>query len=804
MRKWISILVISLSVHSMVQGQELQEWIASRKSILYEKLFVHIDRQFYSPGDFIWFKVYHLRGLTHRPMEGFKNIYVQLVSDSGKVWLDRVVLAENGLAKGDILIPDSVPDGNYHLRAFTKYLLNFGQESFYHQKIFISRSKSSLEMEQTPVAEGIPAEVAFLPEGGILVLNTENHIAFKAIDNTGKGVEIRGYLTDERDSVITAFRTSYLGMGRFSFTPEKGRSYFAKIENHPALTRHFSEIVSDGAAIHITQGNNPALTIKRNPYVNSSFEGFLVISHKGVVLYHQEISFDTPADTLAIPGNLLPAGINKLTLLDRQLTQLSERLYFQNDSAVNGIELTVSGKQFETREKVTVEIELDLPAGDTVPGNLSLSVVNRNYLSGGSPVQTLKSYMLLDSELKGDIECPACFFEDEDGITQAEKLDLLMLVNGWRSYYWNELTSMGNIASDSWNDAGITVEGYVRRLFRNRPISGGQVVIGPFSGALLYEGTVTDSLGRFRFDRLYLKDMEAIFITAKNEKDRANTEIVLDPVLTFDTKMLYAKPVSDSHPLFAPVNFYRDNYYRHLRLDEYYPDKNSILLGKIDIIGKKRDPGDGHVRLYPQADHVHNITADDNTYANVLDYLTAKGKGIIVSGDQISIRGGGMPLFLHDGIRAIDGTTVEDILYHIPMGDIDKIEIITDPGILSMFGSQGGNGVIAIYSKKGGDRDYEINRYVKGRTGFRVKGFRKPAQFYTPKYTISDRNRPEPDYRPTLHWDPDLIISGKKMSIGFFTSDELADYVVVAEGVNKSGKLFSGITHFSVTSRFDR
>jgi hypothetical protein len=151
----------------------------------------------------------------------------------------------------------------------------------------------------------------------------------------------------------------------------------------------------------------------------------------------------------------------------------------------------------------------------------------------------------------------------------------------------------------------------------------------------------------------------------------------------------------------------------------------------------------------------------------------------------------------------MDGNTVEDLLYHIPMGDIDKIEIITDPGILSMFGSQGGNGVIAIYSKKGGDREYEINRYVKGRTGFRVKGFRKPAQFYTPKYTMADRNRPEPDYRPTLHWDPDLILTGNKISIDFFTADELADYVVVAEGVNKMGKLFSGVTRFSVTSRFD-
>lgn len=804
MKKTLTILVVLLSHISLLKAQGIDDWVKEKGSILYEKVYLHVDRQYYSPGDYLWFKVYHLWGLTHRPMPGYKNVFVQLVGESGKVYAERIVLARNGTIDGDILVTDSIPDGEYTLRAFTRYLENFDEESHFHKKIYISKVKNSLELDFAPKQNEPKIDVAFLPEGGNLVLNALNYVAFKAIDGTGKGNPVSGSIVDQNDSLVTTFTSSYLGMGKFMLMPLEGKTYYARINEFPDFAYKFTEINENGVAMHYTDlGDEAILSVSRNFKSTDSLQTYLVASHKGIIIFYEEVTFLGFTDAIKISKNRFPTGISKITLLDKSYKEIAERLVFVEDSINDHLGLILNNDEFTTRDKVTLEIDLPVHEDDSTAAVFSLSVTNTNYLNQGGIQQNLKSYMLIDSELKGYIESPLGFFNDEDGITASEKLDLLMMVNGWRSYYWNDLVERMNENLLGWTDAGITIQGYVRALFRNRPIVNGEVVLGPFSGNLLYEGTRTDSSGRFVFDRLYLRDNEKIFINAKNEKDRANTEIILDEVPTLRTK-----PINPSSWFLKPnidvsVGFFRENYYRHLKIEEYYPEKGSIMLSKVDIIAKRKERDDGHYRIYAEADKVFTIKDDDYTYTNVLDYLGSRGSGVIVSGDQVSIRSGGMPLILVDGIRALDANMADDVLIRMPISEIDKIEIITDAANLAAFGSGGGNGVIAVYTRKG-DGTYEVNKYVKGRTALQIKGFRKPAQFYSPKYTPASRENPAPDYRPTLLWEPELTFENNKAHIEFYTSDELADYIVVVEGVGKSGRMYSAIGGFWVTSYFNR
>ena len=788
----------------MLKAQGIDDWVKEKGSILYEKVYLHVDRQFYSPGDYIWFKVYHLWGLTHRPMPGYKNVFVQLVAESGKVYAERIVLARNGTVDGDILVTDTIPDGEYTLRAFTRYLENFGEESHFHKKIYISKVKNSLELDIVPKENMPEFDVAFLPEGGSLVLNALNYIAFKVIDETGKGIPVSGRIVDQKDSLVTTFSTSYLGMGKFMLMPLEGKTYYARINEFPGFTYKFTDINHGGVAMHYTdQGEEAIISVSRNFKSTDSLQTYLVASHKGIVLFYETVTFSGIADAIKISKTRFPAGISKITLLDKSYKEIAERLVFVEDSVNSQLGLKLNKDEFSTRDKVTLEIDLPVHENDSTAAVFSLSVTNTNYLNQGGTQQNLRSYMLIDSELKGYIEAPLSYFNEEDGIPSSEKLDLLMMVHGWRSYYWNDLVERMNENLPEWADAGITIEGYVRALFRNRPVINGEVVLGPFSGNLLYEGTRTDSAGRFIFDRLYLRDNEKIFIHAKNEKDRANTEIILDEVPTLRTK-----PVNPSSWFLKPeidvsVGFFRENYYRHLKIEEYYPEKGNIMLSKVDIIAKRKERDDGHYRIYAEADKVFTIKDDDYTYTNVLDYLGSRGSGVVVSGDQVSIRGGGMPIILVDGLRTLDANMANDVLQRMPISEIDKIEIITDAANLAAFGSSGGNGVIAIYTRKG-DGTYEVNKYVKGRTALQIKGFRKPAQFYSPRYTPANRENPAPDYRPTLLWEPELTFEGNKAHIEFYTSDELADYIIIVEGVGKSGKMYSGSSRFSVTRYFNR
>jgi hypothetical protein len=57
-----------------------------------------------------------------------------------------------------------------------------------------------------------------------------------------------------------------------------------------------------------------------------------------------------------------------------------------------------------------------------------------------------------------------------------------MMVNGWRRYYWDDLKDYFGRPLAGWNDTGLTLEGEVPSLWGGKPVSGGPVQLGPFSG----------------------------------------------------------------------------------------------------------------------------------------------------------------------------------------------------------------------------------------------------------------------------------------------------------------------------------
>jgi hypothetical protein len=794
--KKLSFAFIFVCVFSWLSGQDIRDWIASKRPVLYEKVYLHLDRELYSTGDTLWFKAYHVNGMTHTLFKGYKNIYVQLVSPEGKVIASRLVLSINGESFGDIAIPDTLRDAQYTVRAYTKYLQHFGEESLFHQRIGISgrRNSAVFDAEKNQNTEKI--EVMFFPEGGTLVANAVNHVAFKAINQSGKGAKVKGQIRDSSGQVVAEFSTRFLGMGTFVFMPEEGEKYDVEIEEDPGF--HGFLVPEDkGVALHCRDsGDDVLVSLARNYIREEILPFYLVASHKGVVLFYQEMEIDQFTQGVRLPGNLFPRGISKISLLDPGFRMVAERLVFRNQ-ATESLEVNVNRDEFTTREKVKLTVTSTLDEGDTLQSALSVSVVNENYLSSTGNNLSMESYLLIDSELKGPIESPAQYFIDEEHISSREKLDLLMMVQGWRRYYWDDIVARAPDDLIHWADAGLTVEGYVKRLFRDQPVTGGKVVLGPFSRNLLFEETKTDKNGRFAFDRLFLRDNVEVMINSKNERNRANSEIIPDPLFVPDSVV----PVDSINKILVdmdvPTTFNRENYYRQMAEREFNPEGGNILLEEVDVYGRKPEEDDGHYRIYAEPDNSLTITEDDYfLYEDIFDYLTGRVGGVVVSGQEISIRGGGQPLFVLDGV--IVESAFMDLIYTMNMRDIDKIEILKSMASASAYGSRGGDGVIAIYTRHG-DNTSDYERYVKGRIVLQVNGFQRPNAFYSPVYTPENVNREKPDKRPTLYWNPLLEVSHKTAETEFFTGDDIAYYRIFVEGISKKGKICSGEKRLGVT-----
>jgi len=141
----------------------------------------------------------------------------------------------------------------------------------------------------------------------------------------------------------------------------------------------------------------------------------------------------------------------------------------------------------------------------------------------------------------------------------------------------------------------------------------------------------------------------------------------------------------------------------------------------------------------------------------------------------------------------IDGNefTWKDSFSPLDMINVNEVESIDVIPLeqSAIFGARGGGGAISITTKKGGIEN--INQGYNY-TVYTPLSYQKPVEFYAPKYeTLEEKQLSIPDYRTTIYWKPDVVISEDtgKAIVEFYTSDYPATYSVVIEGLTTDGKI---------------
>ncbi|HAH22309.1 MAG TPA: hypothetical protein DCL77_00815, partial [Prolixibacteraceae bacterium] len=286
MKNLTVVFLFLLFSFTQLSAQDIEGWVAARKPLLFEKVYLHVDRELYAPGDKIWLKAYQVNGITHRLNTNFRNISVQLLSEEGKVVNDLLLLSINGQASGEFKT-DGLASGMYTIRATTKYLENFGEEACFHKKIWISNAKDPVNEAGKDQPGHTPIDVSFLPEGGNMVLNAVNTVAFKAIDRKGRGIAVSGKIINESGDTITSFSTFYLGMGKLVMMPQEGMNYYATIDKYPELKIPLPKAGGNGLCLNYKM-EEEALMFQISASMNADKlpEFYLVASHKGAVLFY--------------------------------------------------------------------------------------------------------------------------------------------------------------------------------------------------------------------------------------------------------------------------------------------------------------------------------------------------------------------------------------------------------------------------------------------------------------------------------------------------------------------------------------
>lgn len=150
LKKLFSISLLTLCVY-LPQAKAQDRPVLPLQSILeqkaeaikahpFEKVYLHFDKPYYAVGDTIWFKAY-VTTIQHLPSPLSKILYVELINSKDSIVNTLRLPVTKGMAQGSILLnyPD-FKEGNYHIRAYTHWMLNDSQDYFFKKNIYVGNA----------------------------------------------------------------------------------------------------------------------------------------------------------------------------------------------------------------------------------------------------------------------------------------------------------------------------------------------------------------------------------------------------------------------------------------------------------------------------------------------------------------------------------------------------------------------------------------------------------------------------------------------------------------------------------------
>jgi len=630
------------------------------------------------------------------------------------------------------------------------------------------------------------ADIQFLPEGGHSVIGKKSSFAFRAIYPDGFPADIRATI---EGSEIT-FESNFAGMGKFELTPSQA-SYEAKIiEKTTAQEVSISlpKIDSEGLVLQVV--NNPAasyLTV----FIQGIYEpnSLLLISQtRGIINYMIQGALANGVWGVRIPKENLISGINQITVMSADGKPLLERLVFIQKGDQIQLDLSKTGGN-SPREKIMLKLTSNF-SGTASTGSFSVAVLDASQVDA-SELQTgdIFSTLLLSSDLSGEIYQAGRYFKDNSVETQ-ESLDLVMLTHGWRRFEWADILA-GNLPKVAqFIERGINIEGQVTDAEQTKKgLGGGKIT------ALVGEGIeiVTSEYGpngRFIFRDLEYLDSAAVTITAEDTRLRNFIDVaVMQPEPVFNSiQGNYAQELIWPEGLVA-------TYRERTMMQQLNSDKDIIDLEGVTVEGKTIEREEEEIKkIYGAGD----VTLDPDKipssigFTNVFQLIQGRVSGVqvFVSGLDVSvtIRGvgslggsGTQPLYLLDN-APVEAST----LLNISPRDVANVDVFKDPAKTAIFGAQGANGVIAVYTKTGSG----FGRSVGGTLVSNYGGYSVPKEFYLPKYNLKTVENAIKDARATIYWNPLVQLGAEgESSLEFFNTDIAKKQLIIIEGMDSEGRL---------------
>jgi len=805
------ILSMAASGWFVFQSEPIQEKLIAHLKQWYttypqEKVFVQVNRQQLAAGEQMWFKGWCT--FLQRPSILSRIVYVDVINEYGNVVEKSIYRLDSlGSWHGHIDISRKWKSGNYTLRAYTAWMLN--QPDYIFQQPFFVYGENEITRVDAAVTKKL--EVKFFPEGGHWIAGVENKMAFVVLDEMGLPVNTSITIKDANQSKILSADVLHQGMGVFTMTP-KNEKYFAEIETASGAIFSFSLPPVQTEGIQLTvQNTNPSrmfVSVQRGENASEKYAKVLVVAHmSGRLVYSTYLDFEEGLTTAPIPKKNLPPGIMQITVMDTLGTPLAERLAFVEHYEVKRPALSFEKKQTQKRSENIWKLQAD----SLLPSSISV-LVNDAGIDGKMGVEnTIASHLLLTSDIKGYIFEPGYYFQNKSAET-LEKLDVLMMVHGWRKFTWKQILNNEPPVLRFPIESNLQLKGLVTKAERKEVVKDGKVsfvIKGEDSTTYLIDAFLTDK-GEFIVDSLNIKDKAVVSYQAtNNKKENLVVDVKFYPTLfdTLEKASLNWKLDLDTMVLASRKSKLAQFLYGQLAKQDTFSN-NARYLGNVTVTAKKMTRIDSLQRVYVSAffensDQTLEVP-QDRGFMNIWQFLQREVVGINVN----PFEPGGVKVVTFGRFSGmVLGTMNEDGSMNAGSDDgivffLNELPVTTDiidalnPDEVALvkiykgatgFPFSANAGAIGIYTKKG--RMVAANQ--KQFNSFEKKGFTMVREFYHVDYEKTPAyNQGSIDKRTTLYWNPKAQFDAMgQMKIRFFNNDITQAYKIVVQGLDQKGRI---------------
>ncbi|WP_294142978.1 hypothetical protein [uncultured Sanguibacteroides sp.] len=653
-----------------------------------------------------------------------------------------------------------------------------------------TKDKSSVDLDRylyIPM-ESADFDVQFFPEGGNLLTNNYQTIAFKAIDSNGLSTEIEGNIYSD-STVIAKIKSEYKGMGSFKLPVYNNKHYYAELTNSNGITKRFDlpSPVDNGFGIQ--------LTVRDSVIEYKIMQGEKATYPPGMTLLLQcrgQLINLVPANERYSGGKILrhslPEGIIHAALIDSAYKVYSQRLFFVRPENLVKLDITTNKEEFVSRENATVDLLLDSIAGR---GSFSMAVVPDSDRDTLYYIDDIQSNLLLTSDLKGYIEEPGYYFSDTTE-TIARHTDLLMLTHGWTRF------NIADIAKDKPEDyefyleRGQSIAGKVKDVW-GKDAKNASLLFLSDKGDITMTGT--DSSGRF-CNNLFFVDGTNFVVRATNRKGKHRVEIEFDK-----EKFL---PVSNFFPYNEKIRQEEDDFYKNAYENYYYENGEKIyLLNEVKVV--RKIPPKKYTKYDNWVDDLYRLDSTqiaDDPEEDIVKLIVRRFPGLMSYNNEVYRLGPYPPKprieMMVNGFSEHNSTFVRMIPKRFLLG----ISLLTGPvarNFTNPFDTSACKDTVILITTR---PDYH---FEKPSTHFNInrirpQGIQIPDEFYVPKYEIdSIRHSKTKDERTTLYWNPEIWIEPDKPNkLSFYTGDKRGSYSIIIEGVTRKGAIIRKIKKIKV------